>query len=286
MTTDLGFILLTHKEQGQIRRLVNRLNVLFGYPPIAIHHDQSKSKIEKSILSTGNVELVLDYSKTGWGEFGVLDGLIKALQLMRTRWGLPKWIFLLSESCYPIKPATAFYAHLENTSFDAHIHHEIIDSQFFQREWHQLCHARYCTHKDNPFGILFPCYAGELWFHANKKAIESLLNFHERNPLLAHYYKNLQGFHSQRKLVPAYEKAGGVRVANPEESYIHTILCNDYSLAVSPSNYRFIDWDAKGVDLPRTLTCQDFGRLMESSALIARKFDEKVDTRILDMLDN
>ena len=269
---------------GGPERLTRTLNALFGHPCISIHHDHSKSKIDETSLRAENIEFVIDYSRTGWGEFGVISGAIKAFQLMKARWGLPEWIFLISESCYPIKPASAFYAQIRRTRFDVHLHHELIDKNNIRREWTNLCYKRYCMHPSNPFCTHFPCFAGEFWFHANSRAINALLNFHERNPLLAQYYSSLEDFHIQRKILPTYSKAGGKSVPNPEESYFHTILCNNYELSISPNHYRFIDWDRDG-DVPATLATKDFMALMESNALIARKFNEDHDSRILDQID-
>ena len=39
MAFSLGFVLLTHDRPQQAARLVKRLNAMFGFPPIAWHHD-------------------------------------------------------------------------------------------------------------------------------------------------------------------------------------------------------------------------------------------------------
>jgi hypothetical protein len=54
--------------------------------------------------------------------------------------------------------------------------------------------------------------------------------------------------------------------------------------SVIPDNYRYLDWSQGGPN-PKILTVQDFEALKKTDKLLARKFDIKIDTTILDMLD-
>ena len=263
MEKTIGFVLLTHKNPNQVKRLVNTLNKLFCNPPISIHHDQSKSDLDITNDAGERVSIVKDYVVTDWGRISVIDGAIKAFKGMRDSTGLPDWIFLLSESCYPIANSTAFYEHLEAAEHDAYIHYELTDINNIKREWNKLCWNRYCNHRDSPFNSLHPCYAGEHWFHANRKSIEYLINHYDRNPLLRQYYAKCE---------------------IPEESYYQTVLANNYSLSLANNHMRFIDWEGQGAH-PKTLHCGDISRIVDSGCLIARKFDTTFDQNILDLLD-
>ena len=71
----------------------------------------------------------------------------------------------------------------------------------------------------------------------------------------------------------------------PDEYLIPTLVMNSpLRETVVADNYRYIDWSQGGSN-PKILTVQDFEGLTKSDKLIARKFDIKIDTRILDMLD-
>ena len=90
----------------------------------------------------------------------------------------------------------------------------------------------------------------------------------------------------------------------PDEVFIQTILYNSYlkdkleadfhdieyrtlSSTKVMGNKRVMDWpDALHTAHPRTLLRQDYDLLMNRSAFFARKFDSKVDSKIIDMIYN
>lgn len=72
----------------------------------------------------------------------------------------------------------------------------------------------------------------------------------------------------------------------PDEYLIPTLIMNSpFREKVVNDNYRYIDW-SKGGSNPKILAAEDFNAMRNSGKLLARKFDVKVDTRILDMLDH
>ena len=71
----------------------------------------------------------------------------------------------------------------------------------------------------------------------------------------------------------------------PDEYLIPTLVMNSsFKDSVVPENYRYIDW-SRGGSNPKILTVDDFETLRTTDKLLARKFDIRVDTKILDMLD-
>lgn len=276
MENRLGFVLATHQNPRQILNLVKTLVLLFDNPRITIHHDQSQSCLSIPTEFGTRVQLVRNYEKTSWGKFSVIDGTIKAMRLMANKWGLPEWVFLMSESCYPIKPASSFFEHLAETKYDVHMKYERIEVNSFREgdetvgtAWQMHCHKRYdVANALSPFNTLFPCYAGEHWFHAKADAVNYLINYHERNSLLAQYYKGLEA----------------QAVICPDESYYHTILANNCNLKVSTDHHRFIEWTDWG-DHPEVLTLKDLPKLRKSSALIARKFDLAQESAVFHEID-
>ena len=269
MSYTIGFAILSHEQPSQIIRLTTTLNKLFDNPPISIHHDQSNSKLDASLLKSRSTHLVSDHVVTEWGRFSLVDGTMKALKLMKETTGLPDWIFVISASCYPVKPNSEFLRHLETTSHDAHIGHELIEPNNIHRPWHQICCERYLNSDNHPFYTFFPCYAGSQWFHANRRSIEYLINFHERNPLLRQYYINLE---QQRGLII------------PDESYCQTILANNFSLSLSENTKHLVDWSGP-YGRPRTLDHDDLEILRASDCLFARKFDNACSAQLLGALD-
>jgi hypothetical protein len=267
MTPTIGFVVLSHEQPSHLLRLTKTLNRLFDNPPISIHHDQSRSVLDAELLSSHSTYVVEDYVATEWGRFGLVDGTIHALKLMASKTSLPDWIFLVSASCYPTKPSSTFLSHLETTIYDAYIGHELIDPNNITRPWHQTCCERYLNGENDPFNTLSPCFAGSQWFHANRRSIEYLINLHDRNPLLRQYYTNL-------------EKQRGLII--PDESYIQTILANNYSLSLCQDNMHFVDWTGGG---PTTLEQDHLDSIRSSNCLFARKFNTTRSASLLEELD-
>jgi len=299
MTPIVGFILLTHKQPHQIIRLVNTLNRMFDHPPIACHHDFSKSDLPIATLAS-NVSLVQPHLRTGWGKFSVVEAMLRALQLMYETTTSPDWFILLSGVDYPIQPAKQILHDLASSLYDVHIHHEqimtlgatgnikrSIQSPGGRKVQQKLCYERYCTIKFRdpflnktlslkhpvittpflPFSKNLRCFAGEHWFCGNRKAAKYLLEFHDTRRALASHYRRFDSF-----------------TIIPEESYYQTVYCNAPHLKVSNNNWRYIDWSPGGSH-PKTLLSEDMPKIRASSAHFARKFDIAKDVRILNELD-
>ena len=72
----------------------------------------------------------------------------------------------------------------------------------------------------------------------------------------------------------------------PDEFLIPTIVMNSpFRDSIINDNFYYIDW-SRGGSNPKTLTAEDFDKLMSSDKLMARKFDTQTDAKILDLLDH
>jgi Core-2/I-Branching enzyme len=284
MTFKLGFALLTHDRPAQAVRLVKRLNAMFDFPPIAWHHDFLRCPELPTEELTPNVTLVHPHIETGWQRFSIVEAAMRTIELLFSSRGGPDGFFLLSGSDYPIKPAERILQDVSDSPYDAHIAHEAIIYNDFDRQWQSTCYDRYCAIKLPwwrfggtrsgivrhpllvgpflPFTKNFVCYAGEFWFYGNRSAAEYLIAQHRiRRDLVAHY--------RTREFA--------------DESYFQTILCNS-PLKISNYHWRYIDWHPPaGQRTPKRLGMEDLPRLRRTAAHFARKFDP--DTEVLDALD-
>lgn len=70
-----------------------------------------------------------------------------------------------------------------------------------------------------------------------------------------------------------------------DEFVIPTLIMNSKFLeTVINDNFYYLDW-SKGGASPKILVTEDYKLLLASDKMFARKFDIKVDSKILDMLD-
>lgn len=286
----------------QSARLIRTLNRMFDDPPIACHHDFGKNPrfIEDC---PANVQLVRPHVDTKWGDFSCVEATIRTLRLLYEAREGPEWFVFLSGSDYPIKPAKRILSDLQSGGYDGYVEHRLVsegdlvysqDPQNPQgwkwETWLRQCHRRYCSLRIDvpginrylrfskrtfwleqpfltsgrlPFSEEFKCYAGEVWFTANRRCAHRILDFYEQDRQVAEHYR--------KTLVP-------------EESYLQTVLANQTDLKLSQNFLRYVDWTERKSN-PKVLTIEDWSRLKRSGAHFARKFDEALDGTILDRLD-
>ena len=209
MAFSLGFVLLTHDRPQQAARLVKRLNAMFGFPPIAWHHDFSQCPALPAEALTPNVTVVHPHTETAWGKFSLVEAAMRALETLFASDRAPDGFVLLSGADYPVKPAERILRDLSTSPCDAHIGHEPIIYDRYQRPWQETCYDRYCalhvrlwpggaTLKVRhpllvapfvPFTDTFRCYAGEFWFCGRRSAAEYLIARHRSRPELGDHYR-------------------------------------------------------------------------------------------------
>lgn len=291
----LGFVLLTHKKPDQIIRLIDRLNFMFGNPPIVCHHDFSQCDLPLNDIPE-NVTFVRPHVKTAWADWSLVEATLRALRFLYERSDRPQWFTLLSETDYPIKPSEQIIQDLKRSKFDAHISSNKLKKGELENEKEEAFYQRYhamifkypsIVHlvqsvrkrkwvKENiqvknpvytryfiPFSANFICYMGSQWFSANQKAVKCILDYHKQHSGLKKYYK---------------------KVHCPDESYFHTILNNSEELKISSKYWRYTDWTNQAAH-PKTLVTDDLPDLVESDAHFARKFDLDEDEEVFNKLD-
>lgn len=289
----LGFVLLTHAETPQLRRLVSTLDRMFDAPPIVCHHDFSKCELPVHGFGP-NLSFVRPHEVTGWGRFSIVEATLRGIEALYARPDAPDWFVLLSAADYPVRPAGEIIAELAASPFDAYIEHREIGYENRDDPADRLYFRRYCTfryHLSAPFGGApstrfltlrhpwltwyftpfsadFRCFMGGQWFSANGRAAEHLLRFHRERHALADHYRRQERY----------------RLICPDESYVQTILGNAEQLQVKNDALRCIDWSA-GELHPRTFTVADLPLITASGAHFARKFDMAADAAVFDRLD-
>ena len=84
--------------------------------PVLVHHDFAQTP--QFALCTPQVQFVPDPVRTGWAEFGFVDGIFHSLQHALNHTDFD-YLQLLSPTCLPIKPLADFERHVSGTH-DAH----------------------------------------------------------------------------------------------------------------------------------------------------------------------
>ena len=104
MRPPIGFVLATYNNPEQTLFLCERLNTMFGNPPIVIHHDFSQCSLNTALFPSPMSALLKIGVLHTWGSLTVVDAQLSALQMLY-RTSDPDWFVPLSTSDYPIQSA-------------------------------------------------------------------------------------------------------------------------------------------------------------------------------------
>lgn len=270
----VGFALVTFRDVEQALDLVEVLNVMFGDPPISLHHDFAQTALDERRLP-GNVRLIPEAFSTGWGTLSTVQAMASTIDHLMSGSRSPDWFYLITAHCYPIKTAAEIRSFLKNTSYDLFMKQSVVFPKEQPHPWDVEMQGRYVKgfaripfrassgrrmHKyvpmpgisRPPFSEAFPCRAGTTYYTGNRRAAEELA----------------RGMRD-RRLLRWYEKRPIV-----DESLPQTILGNS-GIAIAQDDLRYVEWvdPAKepGEPNPRTLDARHFDRIVGSSGHFARK---------------
>ena len=119
--------------------------------------------------------------------------------------------------------------------------------------------------KRNIENLSFELYGGKTWFSITKECLEHIVYQHDNIPKWKKFFK---------------------RSYIPDESYFHTIVMNSsFSKNVINDYLREVEWEGGDGTHPVIWTLNDFDRLAKSNNFWARKFEDSVDSKILDEID-
>jgi Core-2/I-Branching enzyme len=279
---DLAYIVSAYKLPDQLTRLVTRLST--PRSSFLIHVDRKTDeathrRIVESLGRMANVDF-LERHVCYYGGFGHVRATLKGIhELFRRR--LPfDYIILLTGQDYPIKSnrqiADFFRAH-EGDSF---MEYFALPSQEWQHggidrieSWHVRMLGRYfVVRAPSRFRIWrkFPSglqpFGGSAYWCLSRECAEYVYRFVRSTPSYVRFFKY---------------------VNVPEEMFFQTIVLNSpLNGRVVNDDLRYLDWrDPAIAGGPAVLDKRDFGKIMGSRDLFARKFDMEEDAEILDMID-
>ena len=308
----VAYFIASHVNPDQVARLVRACRSSGNLNArVLVHHDYKVSHLDAAAVERlGNVDVLQDTAKVDWG------GFTQCLMIRRSmQWLLDNrdvdWVVYLSGQDYPIKPPAQVERELATTEYDGFLDAKPADQckwpQAFGRYHYRYFHVpkfpglhrvrRYLRKRTkaqvkagnltprivvpplkhgatkvgirplrSPFNEQFGCFYGSSWWTLSRRAIQSMCRTMDGRPdLVAHY----------RRILWA-----------PNESFFLTLLMNDPSLNLcTTSNKRLICWTHPETGHPDTLTIKDWDKILASDAHFARKVDQRVDAKLLDLLD-
>jgi hypothetical protein len=268
---------------------------------IVVHHDGTSRPLDRAALDRLDVRLVEPALPVAWGEISHVEAVLWSLSWLLEHVQF-EWMVLISGQDYPIKPIAKIEGRLHLADVDAFLETmpcppprgRLVDEfplRYYFR-WRRiplwlgeravrakaarssLVRVRWMPRSgawllgiralNDPFSQELTCYYGPDWFSLSRRAVETLLERCRAHADLLRYYRH---------------------TLIPNESFVHTVLGNDHSLRLSGDVRRYTQWDQPHGTGPRVLRVDDIDAILDSGADFARKFDEEVDSRVLDEID-
>jgi Core-2/I-Branching enzyme len=279
---ELAYIVSAYKLPEQLTRLVTRLST--PRSSFLIHVDRKTEqatyrRIVDSLSPLPNVQF-LERHRCDYGGFGHVKATIKGIhELFRQR--LPfDYVILLTGQDYPIKSnrqIADFFSGHDGRSF---MEYFALPSEEWQhggmdriQSWHFRMRGRYlvfppdsgfCIRRRFPLGL--QPFGGSAYWCLSRECAEYIHLFLRSTPSYIRFFKY---------------------VNVPEEMFFQTIVLNSpLKGRVVNDDLRYLDWRNPAIaGGPAVLSKQDFGEIMTSHDLFARKFDMTHDAEILDMID-
>jgi hypothetical protein len=276
----IAVMILAHEGEKQLRSLVDSLKNDFR---VYIHIDK-KSDISAGIFeSEPNVEVIKKY-KICWGSPEIVYATLDLLKLAYA--GGCDYFMLISGQDIRICPCSKIKAEIESRPDINYLSYEPLPradwpfrggterltlywGKVKSRKRPTFCNILNTIFRKTQafFGIkrrLFEIkyYGGSTWFNISREVTEFIINFTAENPAV---YEQLK------------------YTFCVDEIYFHTLIMNSgFEAKVINDDKRYIDW-ATGPERPRTLRIEDYDKIRSSGDFFARKFDEKVDSEIINL---
>jgi len=286
----LAFLILTHNQIELVYRQIDALS----HPDhhFFIHPDKKyKLNLKDEYANKRQVHFTANRIRVNWGGFNMVRATLNLIREALATGIQFDYFILMSDHCFPIKPSSDIHSFLKKNKGFSFIetyplpyeklkekglnelglekyHYPVFFDQlsfipldiipFGQKNYHPkkllfkilTFLLRTMGYKRKIPPNLLPCF-GSQWWVLHISAINYVLKYVEQNPKVFNLFK--------------YTWA-------PDELFFHSIL---YSSSLA-NNIRlislwYIDWRANGP--PKTLDCDDVDSILQSEALMARKFD-------------
>jgi hypothetical protein len=277
----VAYLILAHQNPEQLARLVDSLP---ASSPVLIHFDlRAPPAVYGRVVELLGARPGLQFvkrAKSRWASMGIVKGEINLIQSLVDSGVHYDYATLLSGSDYPIKSNSEIAAHLDRNRGKEFIESFLLTAP---NRWSHaggvaktpervLCrHVRFRSrilmripgHRRMPAGL--QPYGGWQWWSLSNDCIGYIADCIRRIP----------------KMVSFFGKSFA-----PDESFIQTVVSNSsFAARVTGDNLRIAVWGRPQPPYPATLTVNDQELLRSSNSHFARKFDPKVDSQILDLLD-
>ena len=297
----VAYCIAAHSKPSQCKRLIHRLLNDDPSCRVLLHVDQRSARFDLTEVANPQVHIVGERA-VNWGSPELVDLFV---EMFRVALGAGcSYAVMLSGQDYPLRDVSDVEAYLSSYDVWASTIPLFADDGSCNWKEGRRRYTYQWWHTDEPGWVLRladRCAGKVPGAHVSAESDPPL-------PYLVHFRQCGQlwwGARSKGPGVPVHTgsqwmnlSAGAMeaicsapqrvirffhQVPIADEACFHTILKNTMGLTFAPDNARFIRWGQR-IAGPDLLTADDLDVMLASGAWFARKFDELVDSSVLDHL--
>jgi hypothetical protein len=302
---NIAYLILAHHQPSHLARLIKALSCDGAYFLVHVDLKTDISPFKELVPASKNIIFLENAArvKVYWGGYSMVIATLNLLQAAMA-WGVNFTRYcLLSGSDFPIKKNSQIEEVLSTRAeflrVDRKLDYKKNDPHSETVKYIHFYDSRFFNPRTTPSKRLFsttervlrkiprkryqrtPLYHGSVWWALTDRCVRHIFKFLEKN-------SDYMAFHKY--------------ASSPDETFFHSIIksspfadyiVHDVEKAMSLTKYfesnehgcHYIDWNSKGVTLPKVLDVSDTELLMRSAALFARKFEEGRSSALLNQLE-
>jgi hypothetical protein len=298
----VAYCVAAHTRPSQCRRLIRRLLDDDPQCSVLLHYDQRQWPLDLRQVAGDRVHVIRE-RPVYWGSNELVDVYLEMTALAIEKGA--SYVVMLSGQDYPLRHLGALEAELSAYDVwadtrplfgpDGTCNWPEARRRYSYRWWHLDNPARLTrgvervvagalrvptSRSELPLPYLVRARAGnQVWWGTKS-----------RGPGMPIYAGSVLMSLSARAVdvitsAPRHATSFFHHVPVAAEACFHTIVRNDTSLTFAPGDARYMRWN-EGRSHPEVLTASDLDNISASGAHFGRKFDEAVDSSVLDRLDS
>jgi len=305
----LNYVILVHKNPLQLSRLVKRLSATDVHFYIHIDKAVSSQPFKDILAPYSNLHFVEEKDRVNitWGDFSMVQATLNIMKMILSE-KKSGYCILLSGQDYPIKSndyISDFFTKNDGINFISSKsipwNHLWYDSGMERIEFYHF-HPK----KNSKHNIFIPPISNKLFYR--KRTIKQI----SRLLISKHFYKIWVIFKKREfpkfmspyggsqwwalpistlNLIESYLKNNPEYInfhkytQVPDEVFFHTLISSKISKNLISDKVTYVNWTKGDIFSPANLTFKDLDKIKSIKELFARKFDETIDSKILDELD-
>lgn len=277
----IAYLILSHAHPEHVIRLITRLRPVGAL--FVVHIDQRADprvfqELQQYATMYDDVLLAARH-RCYWGNYSLMEAEFECVRLALSSSRDFDYAMLISGQDYPIKDAAATTAFLKEHPLAEFIEAFSLEEanrwsgmagpfQATSRVMHRHLYFR-SRHVHVPLRRKFyrgwVPYGGSQWWCLTRTALTWIDRYRRDHPEIERYFRS---------------------VFIPDEAMMQTMMANSPFCDRLAPDLHYLDWERPNPKSPRTLVDEDFGRVMESSKLMARKLDPVASRVLLRRIDD